>query len=60
MNIKYGKGTPSQDDTKTYTRYIDLVTNTTYDVQNGEWVMVAKHGVPVDKYGNPLIYRFGY
>lgn len=59
MNIKYGKGTPSQDDTKTYTRYIDLVTNTTYDVQNGEWVMVAKHSVPVDKYGNPLIYRFG-
>ena len=55
MNIKYGIGSPSQDDAKTYTRYIDLDTNTTYDVQDGEWVIVAKHGTPVDKDGNPFV-----
>lgn len=59
MNIKYSIGSPSQDDAKNYTRYIDLDTNTTYDVQGGEWVIVAKHGVPVDKDGNPFFGSLG-
>lgn len=60
MKLKYGNTKPTAQDAVDYDRYIDLATNTAYDLQDGEWVMVSRHGVPVDKHGNPIFFRFGY
>ena len=47
----YGLGNPN-DSTPTQETYVDLNTDTMYEQRAGSWVVIMKHGKPVEEHGN--------
>ena len=58
--ISYGLGEPTTTITGV-THYVDLITDTMYEQRAGSWVVIMKHGKPVDEHGNIIDeYLYGY
>ena len=51
--ISYGLGGPTTTITGA-THYIALETDTMYELRAGSWVVIMKHGNPVDEHGNVI------
>ena len=51
--ISYGLGGPTTTITGV-THYVDLETDTMYELRAGSWVVTMKHGNPVDEHGNVI------
>ena len=51
--ISYGLGGPTTTITGA-THYVDLETDTMYELRAGSWVVIMKHGNPVDEHGNVI------
>ena len=51
--ISYGLGGPTTTITGV-THYVDLETDTMYELRAGSWVIIMKHGKPVDERGNVI------
>ena len=49
----YDLGNPNND-TPTHETYVDLNTDTMYELRAGSWVVIMKHGNPVDEHGNVI------
>ena len=49
----YDLGTPN-DSVPTHELYVDLETDTMYELRAGSWVVIMKHGNPVDEHGNVI------
>ena len=49
----YGIGEPNAETTGA-DWYVDLETDTTYELRAGSWVIIMKHGKPVDEHGNVI------
>ena len=55
--ISYGLGEPTTTITGA-THYVDLETDTMYEQRDDKWVVIMKHGNPVDEHGNIIEYYF--
>ena len=51
--ISYGLGGPTTTITGV-THYVDLETDTMYELRAGSWVIIMKHCKPVDEHGNVI------
>lgn len=51
--ISYGLGEPTTTITGA-THYVDLETDTMYEHRDDKWVVIMKHGKPVDEHGNVI------
>ena len=51
--ISYGLGGPTTTITGV-THYVDLETDTMYELRAGSWVIIMKNGNPVDEHGNVI------
>ena len=51
--ISYGLGGPTTTITGV-THYVDLETDTMYELRAGSWVVIMKHGNPVAEHGNVI------
>ena len=51
--ISYGLGEPTTTITGA-THYVDLETDTMYELRAGSWVIIMKHSKPVDEHGNVI------
>lgn len=49
----YDLGAPN-DSVPTHELYVDLETDTMYELRAGSWVVIMKHGNPVDEHGNVI------
>lgn len=52
--MTYGLGEPTSS-TPTHDAYLDLETDYMYQYSNGEWVLYARHGIPV---GDEYLYGY--
>ena len=58
--IKYDIGEPTTE-LRGFTHYVDLYTDTMYMWSSGSWVVIMKHGKPVDEHGNIIEeHLYGY
>ena len=58
--IKYDIGEPTTE-LSGLTHYVDLYTDTMYMWSSGRWVVIMKHGKPVDEHGNIIEeHLYGY
>ena len=49
----YDLGAPN-DSVPTHELYVDLETDTMYELRAGSWVIIMKNGKPVDERGNVI------
>ena len=49
----YDLGAPN-DSVPTHELYVDLETDTMYELRAGSWVIITKNGNPVDEHGNVI------